>query len=80
VNIERKTFASDLGDNLKKYTTRLFSADCEQYTDDGYKLKFNLLQAVTSNPGLADCGPSRFDTLKMYYDGRRWVLELSAVA
>jgi hypothetical protein len=38
-----------------------------------------MLRAVANNPGMMDCGSLRFQTLKMFHDGEKWVIELEAV-
>jgi len=40
--------------------------------------QFDLLRTVIENPGLLDCGPVSFQTLKMYHNGTAWVIVLEA--
>lgn len=43
-------------------------------------LRFELLRMVVDNPDLITCGAARFEQLRVFYDGDKWVLEASAVS
>lgn len=38
-----------------------------------------MLKAIANNPGMMDCGSLPFQTLKMFHDGEKWIIELEAV-
>jgi hypothetical protein len=38
-----------------------------------------LLKLVASDPSLSACGYSNFQTLRMYHDGAKWIMEFEAV-
>lgn len=38
-----------------------------------------MLRLVANNAGMMDCGSLPFQTLKMFHDGSRWIIELEAV-
>ncbi|WNM70280.1 hypothetical protein [Myxococcus phage Mx1] len=55
------------------------SDECIANTQHSRFIQFELLQGVASDPALTACGPSVFQTMKMYHDGSKWVVECEAI-
>lgn len=77
--IERFTSSSKMSDETFRHVVKLTTPYCEEHSEDSVFYRFGLLTAVSGNPDLINCGPLRFDRLKVFYDGQRWVLEAEAV-
>jgi hypothetical protein len=80
MDIQRSVVRSELSDSRAKYTVRLISPVCGLHEPESIMLRFELLRMVVDNPDLIACGGSRFEQLKVFYDGDKWVLEVSAVS
>jgi hypothetical protein len=40
--------------------------------------QFDMLRTIAEQPQVAACGPLDFQTMKMFHDGAKWVIELEA--
>lgn len=80
MDIQRNVVRSELSDSKAKYTVRLCSPMCGRNDQESIMLRFELLRMVIDNPDLITCGAARFEQLRVFYDGDKWVLEASAVS
>lgn len=67
-----------LHDGGTRYEVRIEDEPCPK---GGLASRFrttDLLRLLASTPGLIDCGPVMFDTLRIYHDGERWVAVMEA--
>jgi hypothetical protein len=72
----RKQTKQDLGDNLFRYKVRYETEECEPYSLTGSACQKQLLETISGTPELFYCGKGRFQELRMYHDGLRWIIDL----
>lgn len=77
--LDRVVVSSRLADETVKYVVRLTTPPCEKDSPESVHYRFSLVQAVVENPFLIDCGPNRFETLRVFFNGNCWILEAEAV-
>lgn len=73
---EYKEMPLDGGQNPPKRVTVIYYSDNCLPTSRSHQ--FDLLNKVVESPGLLDCGPVSFQTLKMHHNGECWVITLEA--
>lgn len=45
---------------------------------DMYQKQYDMLRTLVDQPEMMNCGPTRFEKMRMYFTGSEWVLELEA--
>jgi hypothetical protein len=78
--MKRTTTKAPLGKDEAKVTVRIESEPCERNSVEARREATELLRALVSNPELLSCGYSPFQTLAMFHDGERWIVELQATS
>jgi hypothetical protein len=68
-----------LTDGENKYVSRIEDEPSAQFTIAAKIRQVAVLTTLATTPGLTDCGTLPFQTLKMWHDGNRWIIELEAV-
>lgn len=68
-----------LTDGENRYVTRIEDEPSMALTIASKGRQIAMLQAIGNTPGLIDCGTMPFQTMKMWHDGAKWVIELEAV-
>lgn len=64
--------------NRVRYKIRLTHDECPKGTHEAMVRQFLFVQWLANNYDLLSCGPSRFETLKVYHDGSSWIAEAEA--
>ena len=67
-----------LSEAENRYSVKIEGEECPAKTQAARVQQLSLLQTLVSTPGLTDCGPLPFQSLKMYHDGSRWIIDLEA--
>lgn len=77
--MNRKVSKMDIGPDEVRYRTTLESDDCIEKTPESVFFQFELLRMIGTDPSLTACGLSHFQSLKMWHNGERWIIEVEAV-
>lgn len=77
--MKKTLLQSHLGDDKFRFSVKLEGAECPPLGVESRIRAMELLRALTTNPGLTDCGNNHFETMRMFHDGKSWVIELEAV-
>jgi hypothetical protein len=68
-----------VGGNQDRHMVRLEGPFVSMGTREFEEERYNLLKDLVQFPELLECGPARFQTLKVSYNGNSWIAELEAV-
>jgi hypothetical protein len=68
-----------LVDGQSKYVSRIEGDACQPNTIGAKFLQLQLLDQLAHTPGMIDCGNLPYQTMKMFHDGEKWVVELEAI-
>jgi hypothetical protein len=68
-----------IGDSRIRTTVRLEGEDCSPQTPQALLLQRVLFQTLADNFDLLNCGLEPFQTLRVFHDGQRWIVEVEAV-
>lgn len=63
-----------------RYKIRVTHDDCPKGTHEAMVRQFLFIQWLANNYDLLNCGPTRFETLRIFHDGICWVAEAEAEA
>lgn len=67
-----------LNDSESRYIVRIEDVPSASKTQEARMRQYDLLKTLTSTPGLLDCGNLAFQSLKMWHDGEKWIIEMEA--
>ncbi len=65
-----------MGGDLYCFKVRYESDPCEAFTLEGLTHQQNLIHTLGTSPMLLETEAGRFESLKMFHDGLKWVVEL----
>lgn len=69
----------EIGDSKRRYRAIIHSDECPPAGQTCRYLQYELLRELASNPDMSKLGMEDFQSLKMFHDGNKWVVELEAV-
>lgn len=69
-----------LGNNNVCVRVILEGEPCEKNTQEYQMYRYELLKQLAENNNLLLCGPSYFEMLRIYHNGRCWVAEAEAIS
>jgi hypothetical protein len=78
--MKRVLTKSRLNDLENKYRVTFETEPCEAGTMESFTCQKQVLKAIVDNAGMMDCGPVFFQSLRMFHDGHKWVVELESIA
>lgn len=78
--MNKKLVKTPAGENITRYSVRLDSDECSKGTQLARFLQFEMLRTIATDPSITACGLNDFQTLRMYHDGSKWVIDLEAIS
>ena len=76
--MNRIVTSRDLGDGLIRTRVRIEGDACDPDTYLAEQMRHNMLFNIAENPHLVTCGTGPFQTLKMFHDNAKWIIEAEA--
>lgn len=76
--MKRTVSETRLDESRIRYRTKIEDDDTGIGTEAAAWRQYYLLKELASQQNLLACGYAQFETLKMYHNGSRWVVELEA--
>lgn len=75
--MQRVVTNTDLGEGRIRWRVRIEGDSHDLAVKDFHKAV--LLDNFANNPSLLLCGITPFDTMRMFHDGEKWIVEAEAV-
>jgi hypothetical protein len=76
--MDRKTHRKPIDGTLFRYQVTFTSDPVAEGTHHYKLVQHQMLLDLLETPGMLECGLEPFETLRMYHDGERWVVEMEA--
>lgn len=75
--LKRRQLKISMGENLYLYKVIYeYDYDTEAFSRDGLTAQWNLISSVGTTPELMNIGGGKCDSLKLYYNGTKWIIEI----
>jgi hypothetical protein len=71
----RSTIRVALDNNKQRVVNRIEGNDVVKGSAEFEHARYQMLVAIANDPSLLHCGDSHFETLKMFHNGQRWIVE-----
>jgi hypothetical protein len=71
--------STKMDDHQERIRVRIESDPCEKGSLLAREYKMSLLHNLAANPSLLQCGDQDFQTMKMFHNGDRWLIEAEAL-
>jgi hypothetical protein len=78
--IERKVTRVVIAPGLVRYSVRVTGDDCPKGTHLAKVQQYNFFQWLAGNMHLLDCGPEKFEVLRIHHNGTCWQVDVQAEA
>jgi hypothetical protein len=76
--MQRIVTSRDLGDGLIRTRVRIEGDPCDPDTFLADQMRLHLLSNIAENMHLVNCGSGPFQTLRMFHDNAKWIVEVEA--
>lgn len=76
--MHREVKQTRINDDQSRFEVTITGTPCQPNTQMSRFHAIEILSALATVPGLADCGITPFQSLKMQHDGEKWVVVLEA--
>lgn len=77
--MNRRTNNVNIGEGKVRATVRLEGEECSQDTFEARFYQAQMLKVIHDSPALLECAMAPFQTLRMFHDGAKWVIEAEAI-
>lgn len=67
-----------INDSESRYVVRIEDEPSVPKTMGARLRQYELLKTLTSTPGLMDCGNLPYQSMRMWHDGEKWIIEMEA--
>ncbi len=77
--MKRQLLKTRFDDEKIRVRLTMETEPCTREGPESRYIKFELLRYIAEDPAVSACGHSDFETMKMYHDGFKWIVECEAV-
>lgn len=77
--MNRKTNNVNIGEGQLRATVRLEGEMCDPDTFQYRYYQSEMLRVAHDSPALLECAMAPFQTLRMFHDGEKWIIEAEAI-
>lgn len=76
--MQRILTTTKLSEKTSRVRVKIESDDCEADSQFAEEVKQMLIRNFGDNPSLLACGTAPFQTLKLFHNGMKWIVEAEA--